>query len=105
MTRKIMFSMLFGAFVMGMAGLAAAEAPVLLFASSDGRTYLEMPTQQPGADTEAESSNTVPWLERGPVETGSMPDMPGDSPGLHCCGSPVDGEGNTVIRPGIDDGP
>lgn len=106
MAKKVLFSMLIGAFVMAMAGLASAEASVLTF------DELQMQTQQPTADPETQYSNSEPWLVREPVETGSMPSMQstqGSSPDLRCCAgdsSPMrDQAGDTVLRHGIDDGP
>ena len=101
MTRKIGYSVLVGLFVVTLAGLASA-GDYRQDSEYRGMNYLERPTQLPGADTEAESSNTVPWLEREPVETGAMPS---GSPDLRCCDPSVDADGNTLIRPGIDDGP
>ena len=104
MTRKILFSMLAGVFVMAMAGLAAAEAPVQAFEETGGLTYAEGTAPQPGADPEMQYSNSNPWQERGEVDTGSLPSMVAGDPELHCCNPSLDADGNTLIRPGIDDG-
>jgi hypothetical protein len=103
MAKKVLFSMLAGIFVMTMAGLASAEAPVLAF------NDLQMQAQQQSADPEEQYSNPESWMVREPVETGSIPSEQGTSSDLRCCagdsGPILDREGDTVLRPGIDDGP
>jgi hypothetical protein len=99
MKGKFVFSVVIGLFVIALAGLAAADS--LQDDRNRGMNYLERPTQLPGAEPETQS-NLLPWQEREPVETGSIP---AGSPELRCCDSSVDAEGNTAIRPEIDSGP
>lgn len=96
MAKRFLYSTLAGILIVTMGGFAEAdysgrsmsEAPVLSFAAI-------------GQDT----SSLAEWQEREAVETGALPAMPGDSPGLRCCDTSVDAEGNTAIRPEIDSGP
>ena len=50
-----------GVLLAALGGVAAAEAPVLVFAGYDGLTNTEMPAEQPTADPELQYSNTLPW--------------------------------------------
>jgi hypothetical protein len=105
MLRKTLIVLALGVFVGAIAGVAGATAPVGPLGTNSADTSL----RQSGADPEMGYSNSLTWQERGPVDTGSMPAMQGNSPDFRCCagdsGPSVDAAGNTGIRPGIDDGP
>lgn len=105
MAKKVLFSMLAGMFVMAMAGLAAADRSTPAPEAYRGMNHSEMPAAQPTADPETQYLGAGSWVERGPVETGSMPMVQEGAQELRCCDSPVDAAGSTKIRPGIDDGP
>ena len=103
MARKMLLFLVVVMGVVALGGVASAEAPILALYSS------EAAIQPSAADPEQEASNSTSWQEREPVETGSMPPALGNSPGLRCCAGdsgPIQGEaGETIPRPGIDDGP
>ena len=105
MSKKVLFSVLAGLFVMTMAGLAAAESSAPVPEAYRGMNHSEMPAAQPTADPETQYLGADSWVERGPVETGSMPMAQEGAPQLRCCDSPVDAAGSTQNRSGIDDGP
>ncbi|HEX9206189.1 MAG TPA: hypothetical protein VF853_09705 [Candidatus Deferrimicrobiaceae bacterium] len=101
--RKTLIVLALGVFVGAMAGVAGATSPVDHLGTIPSDTSL----RQPGADPEMDY--TLTWQVRGPVDTGSMPALRGNSPDFRCCagdsGPSVDAAGNTGIRTGIDDGP
>lgn len=103
MTRKMIYVLVVGLAFVALGGVASAEAPVIGLYSSD------MAIHQSTADPESAVGQGETWQEREPVETGSMPSAKGDSPELRCCSGdsgPAQGKaGETVLRPGIDDGP
>jgi hypothetical protein len=108
MAQKVLFTALAGLFAVALAGVAAAESPVTAADEARGLQLFytaEMPGPQQAADPERQYSNPGPWLERGPVETGSAPAMREGTGEPACCAPSVEAEGNTVIRHGIDDGP
>jgi hypothetical protein len=105
MLRKTLIVLALGVFVGAMAGVAAAEAPMATMEISSSSNAVG----QQSADPELAVGQWGTWQERGPIETGSLSSPHGNSPGLRCCegesGPKLDQAGETVRRPGIDDGP
>jgi hypothetical protein len=103
MSRKLLFYLMVGMGAMVLGGVASAESPVMGVNPSDAATY------HWAADPESAIGQVGSWQERGPIETGSLYSPHGNSPGLRCCegesGPKLDQAGETVHRPGIDDGP
>ena len=95
MAKRILFCTLAGILIVTMGGFAEADY--------SGRSMSEAPVLSSG-EIGQDSSFHSTWQEREALETGALPAMPGDSPGLRCCDTSVDAQGNTAIRPEIDSG-
>ena len=95
MAKRILFSVLAGILVVTTGGFAVA--------GYSGSSMSERPVLS-SAEIGQDVSFPATWQEREALETGALPAMPGDSPGLRCCDTSVDAEGNTSIRPEIDSG-